>query len=69
MSRQSEDRLSVMDRALDGVKVDDTFSDELFAVVDALLASPILRRAVTDPGTPEGARQALVRGLFGGKVS
>ena len=69
MSSPYEDRLSVMDRALDGVKVDDTFSDELFAVADALLASPILRRAVTDPGTPEGARQALVRGLFGGKVS
>ena len=69
MSSQYEDRLSVLDGALDGVKVDASFSDELFAVVDALLGSPILRRAVTDPGTPEEARQALVRGVFGGKVS
>jgi F-type H+-transporting ATPase subunit delta len=69
MSSQSEDRLSVLDKALDELTVDDRFSDELFAVVDALLSSPVLRRAVTDPGTPEGARQALVRGLFGDKVS
>ena len=29
---------------------------------------PALRRAVTDPGTPEGARRALVHGLLDGKV-
>ena len=69
MTNHSEARLSVLDEALDETKVDDRFSSELFAVVDALLSSPIMRRAVTDPGTPEGARQALVRGLFGGKVS
>ena len=42
---------------------------ELFAVVDALDASPTLRRALTDPGTPEQGRQRLVHGLFDGKVS
>src|SRR5215207_7595396 len=35
---------------------------------DALEASATLRRAVTDPGTPESARQALVHGLLDGKV-
>ena len=29
---------------------------------------PTLRRAVTDPGTPESARRALVHGLLDGKV-
>ena len=42
---------------------------DLFAVVDALEASPALRRAVTDPGTPEEARRNLVGALLSGKVS
>jgi F-type H+-transporting ATPase subunit delta len=42
---------------------------DLFAVVDALDGSPTLRRALTDPGTPEQSRQRLVHGLFDGKVS
>jgi F-type H+-transporting ATPase subunit delta len=42
---------------------------DLFAVVDALDGSPTLRRALTDPGTPEQNRQRLVHGLFDGKVS
>jgi F-type H+-transporting ATPase subunit delta len=42
---------------------------ELFAVVDAMDGSPTLRRALTDPGTPEQGRQRLVHGLFDGKVS
>jgi F-type H+-transporting ATPase subunit delta len=37
-------------------------------VDDALESSATLRRAVTDPGTPEGARRALVHGLLDGKV-
>ena len=43
--------------------------DDLFAVVDALESSPSLRRAVTDPGTPERNRQQLVRAVLDGKVS
>jgi F-type H+-transporting ATPase subunit delta len=42
---------------------------DLFAVVDALDSSPTLRRALTDPGTPEQNRQRLVHALFDGKVS
>lgn len=64
----TESRLSVLDPLLDDAAVGDTFATELFAVVDALEASPTLRRAVTDPGTPEGARKALVHGLLDGKV-
>jgi F-type H+-transporting ATPase subunit delta len=43
--------------------------DDLFAVVDALESSPSLRRAVTDPGTPEQNRQRLVHAVLDGKVS
>ena len=53
---------------LDDRQVGDSFATDMFAVVDALEASPTLRRAVTDPGTPESARRALVHGLLDGKV-
>jgi F-type H+-transporting ATPase subunit delta len=69
MTSSADDRLGALDSVLDGVQVDDSFTADLFAVVDALSGSPTLRRAVTDPGTPEGARQGLVRGLLEGKVS
>jgi F-type H+-transporting ATPase subunit delta len=69
MSVATESRLSSLDALLDGVAIDDSFASDLFAVVDALESSPTLRRAVTDPGAPEGARKALVHGLLDGKVS
>jgi len=47
----------------------DTLASDLFAVVDALDSSVALRRAMTDPSTPEQNRRNLVHGLFGGKVS
>jgi F-type H+-transporting ATPase subunit delta len=68
MTAATDARLSSLDRMLDDSKVGDNFASEMFAVVDALEASPTLRRAVTDPGTPEGARRALVHGLLDGKV-
>jgi F-type H+-transporting ATPase subunit delta len=68
MSVATDERLSTLDRMLDDRQVSDTFATDMFAVVDALESSPTLRRAVTDPGTPEGARRALVHGLFDGKV-
>jgi F-type H+-transporting ATPase subunit delta len=61
-------RMSSLDRILDDSQVSDTFASDMFAVVDALDSSATLRRAVTDPGTPEGARRALVHGLLDGKV-
>jgi F-type H+-transporting ATPase subunit delta len=64
-----EDRLSVLDSLMDEIEPSDQLAHELFSVVDALDASATLRRALTDPGTPEGARADFVRGVLGGKVS
>jgi F-type H+-transporting ATPase subunit delta len=68
MTAATDARLSSLDRMLDDSQVGEDFAAGMFAVVDALDDSPTLRRAVTDPGTPEGARQALVHGLLDGKV-
>jgi F-type H+-transporting ATPase subunit delta len=69
MSTATDARLSSLDRMLDeSPVVGDNFATGMFAVVDALESSPTLRRAVTDPGTPEGARRALVHGLLDRKV-
>ncbi len=69
MTVATDARLSSLDRMLDDSQVGDSFASDMFAVVDALEASPALRRAVTDPGTPESARRALVHGLLDGKVA
>jgi F-type H+-transporting ATPase subunit delta len=42
---------------------------DLFTVVDALDSSVALRRALTDPSTPDEGRQRLVHTLLDGKVS
>ena len=68
MTVATDARLSSLDRMLNDSQVGDGFASDMFAVVDALEASPTLRRAVTDPGTPESARAALVHGLLDGKV-
>jgi F-type H+-transporting ATPase subunit delta len=68
MTVATDARLSSLDRMLDDSQVGDTFASDMFAVVDVLDSSATLRRAVTDPGTPEGARRALVHGLLDGKV-
>lgn len=43
--------------------------DELSAVLDLLQRERVLRRYLTDPATPEDARERLARGLLDGKVS
>jgi F-type H+-transporting ATPase subunit delta len=68
MTVATDARLSSLDRMLNDSQVGDGFASDMFAVVDALEASATLRRAVTDPGTPESARRALVHGLLDGKV-
>jgi F-type H+-transporting ATPase subunit delta len=68
VSVATDARLSSLDRMLDDSQVGETFATDMFGVIDALDSSPTLRRAVTDPGTPEGARRALVHGLFDSKV-
>ncbi len=47
----------------------DALPGDLFAVVDALDSSVSLRRAMTDPSTPEEGRRRLVHTLLDGKVS
>lgn len=69
MSALAEARLSALDRVLDAQPVTEGLADELFSVVDALAAQPALRRALTDPGTPDEARTQVVQALFGERVS
>ena len=60
-------------RALDGVldrqPASEALADELFAVVEAVGAQPSLRRALTDPSTPDEVRSQLTQSLFGDRVS
>lgn len=69
MSASAEARLSALDRVLDTQQPSQGLAEELFSIVDTLAAQPRLRRAVTDPATPDEARASLVGALFGGKVS
>ena len=69
MSASSEARLNALDRVLDSQQPSGALAEELFSVVDALAAQPTLRRALTDPSTPDEVRASLVGSLFGGKVS
>ena len=68
MSTASAARLSALDRVLDGQPADETLAEELFAVADALASQASLRRALTDPGTPDDTRGELARALFGSRV-
>lgn len=69
MSAANEDRLGVLDRVLDTQEPVSTLAGELFAVVDAVDAQPVLRRSLTDPGLSVDQRKQLVARLLGGKVS
>ena len=64
MSGAAEARLSALDRVLDDRQVDQAVAADLFAASDALATQPTLRRALTDPGTPDDARAGMVRALF-----
>lgn len=69
MSSAVQERLSELDGVLDSVRVTPQLGEELFAVVDLLDRQPALRRALTDPGTEAGAREALLDALFGHRLS
>ena len=43
-------------------------SRDLFGVVDAMEANPTLRRAMTDPSTPEDGRRQLAHAVFDGRI-
>ena len=69
MSASAEARLNALDQVLDAQQPSEALAEELFSVVEALAGQPTLRRALTDPSTPDEARASLVGALFGGKVS
>ncbi len=69
MSAAAESRLKALDAALDRQPASEALADELFAVVEAVGAQPSLRRALTDPSTPDEVRSQLTQSLFGDRVS
>jgi len=54
------------DQPADGL---DQLATDLFGVTDLLATEPQLRRALAEPASPPGAKQALVTALLAGKVS
>src|SRR5262249_987930 len=58
-------------RYLDGVPESEAerLGEELFAVVDILLAEPVLRRHLADPATPAAGKNRLLRSVFGKAVA
>lgn len=69
MSAAAESRLKALDGVLDRQPASEALADELFAVVEAVGAQPSLRRALTDPSTPDEVRSQLTQSLFGDRVS
>ncbi|MFT3877929.1 MAG: F0F1 ATP synthase subunit delta [Propioniciclava sp.] len=68
MSAAAESRLQALDGVLDGQHATAALADELFSVVDALGAQPALRRALSDPSTPDEVRAQLAESLFGQRL-
>lgn len=68
MSAVADARMSELDRITDEV-APAGLASELFAIVDSIDAQPSLKRAFTDPTTPEAARESLAGALYDGKVS
>jgi F-type H+-transporting ATPase subunit delta len=69
VSSTAEARINSLDSVLDSTPGGDQIAAELFAVVDALDSSSMLRRSLTDPNVSENDRQGLVTQLLGGRVS
>jgi F-type H+-transporting ATPase subunit delta len=69
VSNLTEARINSLDSVLDEVTGSDRIAGELFAMVDALDSSPMLRRSLTDPNVGEADRQRLASRLLEGRVS
>lgn len=63
-----QERLSSIDKVLDGLPHEDQLGDELFAVVDLLDREVTLRRVLTDPSQDATHRAGLAQQLLAGKV-
>ena len=61
MSAAAEARLTALDAVADAQPASADLAADLFAVADAVAGQPALRRALTDPSTPDEARQALAQ--------
>lgn len=68
MSSASDARQSALDGVLDARRADAALAEDLFALADAIAGQPALRRALTDPSTPDEARAGLAGALFGSRV-
>jgi F-type H+-transporting ATPase subunit delta len=69
VSNLAEARISSLDSVLDELGGGDQIAGELFAVVDALDSSGMLRRSLTDPNITDADRQGLASQLLAGRVS
>ena len=69
MSQASEARTAALDVAGDRAGLGADGPEQLFAVVDAIDATPALRRNLSDPGTEPEARKGLAHAVFDGKVA
>ncbi|TDD26877.1 F0F1 ATP synthase subunit delta [Kribbella turkmenica] len=69
MRGKSQESLARAEEALAGVTASDDLGTELFSVAKVLDGNGSLRRALTDPARPAGAKTGLVQQLFGGKIS
>ncbi len=68
MSAAAEARLKALDGVADAQPASVALAEDLFAVADAVAAQPTLRRALTDPSTPDEARQGLAEALLAPRV-
>lgn len=71
MAAVTTESLATVQRELAPVisQADLEVAEELFAALDVLDSSAGLRRSLTDPSREPAARAAMVKSLFGGKVS
>ncbi len=68
MSAAAESRLRALDGVLDRQRASASLAEDLFEVVDALGAQASLRRALSDPSTPDDVRAQLAESLFGPRL-
>lgn len=61
--------IAQMDATVDGLQLDASAADELFAVVDLLDGSVLLRRSLSDASASEKARVQLAERIFTDQVS
>ncbi|MET0692649.1 MAG: F0F1 ATP synthase subunit delta [Propionibacteriaceae bacterium] len=69
LDEQISAKPGLIDRVLSRPTPIENLAADLFSVVDVLTSSVALRRALSDPGSPEGARRGLAHGVLDGKVS